>query len=384
MTQNPLSNSQNLNKTAISRLVLTQFRNYESLRLDVGPQPLVLTGANGAGKTNILEAISFLSPGRGVRGIKLNEADKDGRYPWGVAATVIQGVYDVQIGTGRDASVASNKRIVKIDGEKMRGQAELARMFSVMWLTPQMDGIFIAGSSERRRFLDRLVYNFDGEHASRVYSYEHTVRERARLLQNGGDAAWVAVLEHKMAEKSIAVAAARLETVDILHQSIQHAPTVFPKADIAVEGAVENLLLEGMSALEAEERLKQKLFEARIYDAQTGRTHIGCHRSDFVVRHVEKNMPAALCSTGEQKALLLSIILAEARAKAIWKNSVPVLLLDEVVAHLDEVRRAALFDEFLAMGAQVWLTGTDVPLFEALQGKAQFLSVNNGVVSCAR
>lgn len=367
----------------ISRLSLDNFRNYSNLNLTLDASPVILTGNNGSGKTNILEAISFLSPGRGLRKIKLEEADRikpdGGAHHWSISSVVNYGYEEIRIGTGRDGAAGNNKRIVKIDGDVLKSQAELANLFSVMWLTPQMDGIFIGSSSDRRKFLDRLVYNFDPEHASRIYSYEYTVRERAKLLQKNGDASWIGVLENKLAERAISIAAARIDTVETIQSAIMQSNTAFPKAIINVAGAVEELLTTN-SALRSEEIIRKQLFDSRSYDYTTGRTSVGTHRSDFVVTHMEKNMPAASCSTGEQKALLLSIILAEARAKAAWKNSVPVLLLDEVIAHLDEKRRASLFNELLDMHAQVWLTGTDSSLFEDLQGKAQFLGVENGAI----
>jgi DNA replication and repair protein RecF len=366
----------------ISKLSLDNFRNYSSLSLTLDPQPIILTGHNGSGKTNILEAISFLSPGRGLRKIKLQEADcirHGSTHHWSISAMVNQGYEEIRIGTGRDGASDSNKRIVKIDGEILKSQAELANMFSVMWLTPQMDGIFIGSSSDRRKFLDRLVYNFDPEHASRIYSYEYTMRERAKLLQKNGDASWVGILENKLAERAISIAAARIDTIETIQSVIMQSNTAFPKAIINVAGAVEELLSDN-SALHAEEIVRKQLFDSRAYDYATGRTKVGTHRSDFVVTHMDKNMPAASCSTGEQKALLLSIILAEARAKAAWKNSVPVLLLDEVIAHLDEKRRTSLFNELVEMKTQVWLTGTDSSLFGDLIGKAQFLSVENGAI----
>lgn len=366
---------------SLSKVILSDFRNYSNLSIELNSSPVVITGANGSGKTNILEAISLLSPGRGLRSIKLDEADRrDERpLPWAIAAWIECGGDEIQIGTGRDTSGIANKRIVKIDGNVIRGQAELAHAFSVMWLTPQMDGLFLAASSMRRKFLDRLVYNFNPEHASLVYSYEYSMRERAKLLQGNCDKNWLSVLEAKMAEKSVAIAIARVDAINIIQDAIYKAPSAFPKAEIKIEGFVEGIV--GASpALEVEELLKQKLHDARTTDSRTGRTSIGTHRSDLIVTHIQKNMPAELCSTGEQKALLLAIILAEARAKATWKNNVPVLLLDEVVAHLDITRRNALFDEFIAIGAQVWMTGTDTSLFEDLKGKAQFLEVNDGVI----
>jgi DNA replication and repair protein RecF len=364
----------------ISRLSLNNFRNYSNLNINLNAEPVILTGNNGSGKTNILEAISFLSPGRGLRKIKLDEADRisDGaRSNWSISAIINHGYEETRIGTGRDNS--DNKRIIKIDGEVLKNQAELASMFSVMWLTPQMDGLFIGSSSDRRKFLDRLVYNFDPEHASRIYSYEYTMRERAKLLQQNGDANWLGVLENKLAERAISIAAARIDTIETIQAAIMQSTTAFPKAIIGVAGATEELL-SGNSALAAEEILRRQFFDSRAYDYATGRTSCGTHRSDFVVTHFDKNMPAESCSTGEQKALLLSIILAEARAKAAWKNSVPVLLLDEVIAHLDEKRRASLFNELLEMKTQVWLTGTDSELFGELQGRAQFFAVSEARV----
>ena len=358
----------------ISHLALINFRNYTHKKLTLDARPVVLTGKNGLGKTNVLEAVSLLAPGRGLRQAKLELLDRiDGNevFPWGVSSEVMQGDEECYtINTGKDVTASRSKRITKIDGEPIKNQAELARIGSVMWLTPQMDGLFIGPASDRRKFLDRLVYNFDPEHASRVYSYEYTMRERSKLLQMRADPIWLTTLEKKMAEKTIAIAVARMEAVEMIKGAIAQAPGVFPKAQIAIEGEVEALLSQH-SALEAEEQLLQKLYENRPLDASSGRTNIGAHRSDFIVVHTEKSMPAASCSTGEQKALLLSIILAEARAKAIWKQSVPILLLDEVVAHLDESRRAALFEEIIALKAQAWMTGTDQELFRDILDYSQ-------------
>lgn len=366
----------------VSGLTLTNFRNHESSRISLSSKPVVITGENGAGKTNILEAVSLLSPGKGLRNSKLELLERfhDGKsLNWGVHAKIVFSDEEFTISTGKNTSNLRSKRITKIDGEPIKNQAELARISSVMWLTPQMDGLFIGSSSDRRKFLDRLVYNFDPDHASRVYSYEYSMRERAKLLQKNSDPAWISVLEQKMAEKSISIAVARREAVNMIEQAIAQAPSEFPKAIISVKGVVEDLL-DGCSALEAERRLLEQFKENRFIDANSGRTNSGAHKSDFVVIHQEKSMPASSCSTGEQKALLLSIILAEARAKAIWKQSVPILLLDEVVAHLDDSRRMALFEELLSLKIQFWLTGTDEKLFEELSGKAQFLSVMNGSV----
>ena len=362
---------------SIKRLTLSHFRNYPSLRLDLTPQPVVITGSNGAGKTNILEAISFLSPGRGLRNAKLHEIDNQTQQePWAVA-TIVESMHGTRdIGTGRMEA----KRIVKIDGQTMRGQTELPTLFSVIWLTPQMDQMFISGAALRRKFLDRLVFNFDPDHASQVARYEYAMRERARLLKTPHpDSEWLTVLEHKMAETGIAIAASRKQTVEYLQQTIDNTVSPFPKAALSLAGDCEEAL-GTMPALEVEASLKEQLMWLRRKDAQTGHTNAGIHRSDLIVIHNEKQMPAELCSTGEQKALLISIILAEAKTRISWRHSVPVLLLDEIIAHLDSYRREALFADILAMKAQAWITGTDITLFSELKNHAQFLHIEQGKI----
>jgi DNA replication and repair protein RecF len=367
----------------ISCLKLYNFRNYENLRLDLNQNPVVLTGHNGSGKTNILESISLLSPGKGLRKIKISLADRisqDGSvYPWSISAIVNIKDQKTQIGTGRN-DTSESKRAVKIDMQLIKKQSDLAAAFSVMWLVPQMDGLFVTGSSDRRKFMDRLVYNFDSDHASRIYSYEYVVRERAKLLQENYDHIWLSALEDKIAQKAVSIAAARIDTMSIIQDAVLASKTAFPKCFIAVDGQIEKIVSENKS-LQAEEIIKKQLFQARVNDTRTGRASVGTHRSDLSVIYIDKNMPASLCSTGEQKALLLSIILAEAKAKAYWTSITPVILLDEVVAHLDESRRISLFNEILDMKAQVWMTGTDVSLFDSLNSNAQFLEVDNAVVS---
>lgn len=368
----------------VTKLMLQAFRSYAQLSLECSGEPVVLTGHNGAGKTNILEAISFLAPGRGLRGAKLTDVDHVNGGAWVVSANLDVDGDAHFIGTGRspDAGVRS-KRVIHVNATQNVSQSELANLSTIMWQTPQMDGLFLAGASERRSFIDRIVYHFDVLHARRVNQYEHAVRERMRLLQMQSDPAWITVLEQQIVAEGVAVAVARNDVVNLIAASIEKAPSAFPKAIVAMEGDIEEMLLAGNKALEIEEFYMQKLFENRVHDARSGRTQFGVHRSDLSVFHAEKEMPAKLCSTGEQKALLLSIILAEARAKALWKGSVPILLLDEVVAHLDNHRRAALFEEILAMKAQCWMTGTDHLLFDALEGKAQFFNVENATVTCA-
>ena len=404
---------------SLQSLSLNNFRNYSYARIDLSDAPVVLTGSNGAGKTSILEAVSLLTPGRGLRRARLSELDSKSPSPlegeggvgglspqsnilrdsplpnpppqggrenrgWAVAAS-IQGMQgEVKIGTGRDPESgddSADKRIVRIDGKPARGQAELARHFSVIWLTPQMEQLFQEGTSAGRKFLDRLVFSFDPEHASRVSEYEYAMRERNKLLQNERiDTIWLDALEQTMAETGAAIANARLHTVEHINDTIHRSTLSFPKADIQVLGIIEDKLQNGLAAVQAEEEFKALLKSARGQDRAAGRTLSGTHRSAMQVKHVIKQMPAESCSTGEQKALLLSIVLAQARAGAQWHGVVPVLLLDEVVAHLDATRRLELFEEICEINAQTWMTGTDAALFAGLEQKAQAFRVENGEI----
>lgn len=377
------SNIASLTKLSVQRLSLTSFRNYASLSCEFTDGPVVITGHNGAGKTNILEALSFLSPGKGLRQVtRLEEIDcqhlASSHHPWVMVADIVGVGGKVRLGTGRDGTIGinSSKRILRIDGKNVNVQSLLPHIFTVMWLTPQMDGLFLRAASERRKFLDRMVYHFYPEHASHVYSYEHSLRERSKLLQHNRDPVWLSLLESKMAERAVAIAAARNDTIAIVQESIQQAPTYFPKALVSAIGLVESLLKDH-NALEVEERFKKILHDNRSQDAANKRTQYGIHRSDLQVIHEERQMEAALCSTGEQKALLLAIILAETRSKIKWRETIPVLLLDEVVAHLDEKRRSSLFEELHDMNCQVFMTGTDELLFEPLIHKAQFLTIQD-------
>ena len=371
---------------ALSSLSLNHFRNYAAARIEVSAAPVVITGRNGVGKTNILEAISLLTPGRGIRRAKLSEIDNRNLagFPWTVTANMTGMQGEVKIGTGRDSETtddSSDKRIVKIDGKIVRGQAELARHFAILWLTPQMEQLFLESASAGRKFLDRLVYSFDPEHASRVNEYDYAMRERNRLLQaNRADAYWLDALEQTMAETAAAIAQARLDTIAHINHAIAHSPLSFPKARISIDGTIEDSLQKGTAAVAVEEEFKQLLRNSRSKDAVSGRTQCGAHRSEMQVIHITKQMPAEFCSTGEQKALLLSIVLAQARAAAQWHGVVPVILLDEVVAHLDATRRLELFEEICQIGAQTWMTGTDSTLFTGLENKAQYYQVDSGSI----
>jgi DNA replication and repair protein RecF len=387
-------------RLAVRRLTLAQFRCFEHLRIEPDERPIVLTGPTGAGKTTILEAISLFAPGRGLRGAQLSEFQRRGvedGAAWAVAATIETAEGPIEVGTGRApprqvnsglvgtsaANADTNergRRIVRIDGRPVSSQSELAQQLGVVWLTPAMDRLFRDGAEGRRRFLDRLAGGFDPAHASRVSAYERAARERLRLLVSGAaDPAWCTALEETIAANGVAVAALRLDVVEGLSDEAC-AVGRFPGVDIEVVGEIESWL-RAKPALEAEARFCEALASGRRRDAETGRTGTGTHRSDLAVTHRERDMPARLCSTGEQKALLVAILLAHARLLGRSNGASPILLLDEVAAHLDFDRRESVFEEIAGLAAQAWLTGTDETTFEGLRGCARFLHVEGGGAS---
>lgn len=367
--------------TFLQDLKLHNFRCYD--RQDMAGLTsglLVFYGPNGAGKTNILEGVSLLSPGRGLRSARMTEIQKqDGAEPWAVASNVESCGVQAQIGTGADRE--SGKRTVRINGQTARGQNALSDYLSCVWLTPQMDRLFLEASAHRRKFLDRLIFAFDPGHAGRITRYENAMRQRARLLQNGGgDPAWLTGLESQMSEAGVAIAAARCDFTERLQAACDRNETPhFPRAALSVRGTLEELL-GAAPALEVEEMFAYQLLQSRSVDMLTGGAATGPHKSDLNVRYVSKNMPADQCSTGEQKALLIGIVLAHAKLIAVERGSPPVLLLDEVAAHLDESRRAALYELLGALGGQVWLTGTDKNLFDAVKTTARFFEVRDAAV----
>jgi DNA replication and repair protein RecF len=349
----------------------------------------VLTGRNGAGKTNLLEAVSYLVPGRGLRRARLSEVtySRGGAADtgWAVAARVRTSFGAVDLGTGLEQpSVPGGReqRVVQIDGEPVKSQASLAEHMSLHWLTPQMDRLFVEGPSARRRFLDRLVFGRDPAHAGRVSAYEQAMRERARLLGESStpDPAWLSALEDTMAARGVAVAAARRELALHLDAACHEGFGPFPGATIAVAGELEGWLAEG-PALECEDRFRAVLAENRRHDTDRGRATVGPHRGDLLVRHLPKDQPADVCSTGEQKALLIALVLGNAKMRAAEEGVVPVLLLDEIAAHLDAERRQALFDMITSLNAQTWLAGTDRDVFEPLAGAAQFFHIEDAIVT---
>lgn len=372
----------------ISAIQLSQFRSYESVQVsDLARGPVVLCGPNGAGKTNVLEAVSLLTPGRGMRGAKMAEMQRRDAGPmqsWAVSAVAETSYGPARIGIGRDA--LSDKRVVRVNGQAAKSQAILSEYLSCVWLTPQMDRLFIDGPGSRRRFLDRLVFAFDPSHAGRVTRYENATSQRAKILKEHEvpDERWLAGLEANMAETGVAIAAARLDFMQRLQPACDRATAdennLFPRARLSVRGTIEELLMHA-PAVEVEDMFRYQLRRTREQDAQTGGSATGPHKSDMHTLFAAKDMPADQCSTGEQKALLIGIILAHARLIAAERGAPPILLLDEVAAHLDESRRAGLYEILLATGGQVWLTGTDFMLFDALRARGQFFSVRDGVVA---
>jgi DNA replication and repair protein RecF len=371
----------------IERLSLTGFRNYASLALDVGPEPVVLIGENGSGKTNLLEALSLFAPGQGLRRAAYTElSNARSGSGWAVAGRVHTGAGAVDVGTGQTGAGDNgrNGRIVRIDGDTRGGTGALADLVEMVWVTPAMDGLFTGAASERRRFLDRLILCFDPSYRTRANRFERAMQQRNRLLADGvREAARFEGLETIMAETGIAIAAARAEAVTALASVIAERRTrdpasPFPWSELMLDGEVERDLAEH-PAVEVEDRYLAKLAQMRERDRAAGRTLSGPHRADFLVTHGPKAMPARQCSTGEQKALLLGLVLAHAELVAQRRGgAAPILLLDEITAHLDADRRAALFQSLLALGTQAWMTGTDERDFAGLAGQARFLDVREG------
>ncbi|HEX2759981.1 MAG TPA: DNA replication/repair protein RecF [Rhizomicrobium sp.] len=360
-------------RLAVTRLRLTNFRSYAVGELAVSGAPVVLAGPNGAGKTNVLDAISLLSPGRGLRGAKLAEHTRKGPVSddtlWAVAATVARGGTEYEIGTGMTGGSAS--RQVRLNGAPAQSSADLGDVVQLIWLTPAMDRLFIESAGGRRRFLDRLVLGFDAGHARAATRYETAMRERARLLKYGPrDPAWLDGLENEMAEAGIAIAQARAATVEKLSRALAERGEAgaFPAAALSLTDELHQ---------SSGEQLRGMFAASRMRDAEAGRTLAGPHTTDLNVRHTAKRAEARDCSTGEQKALLISIMLADARELARAREGLaPILLLDEIAAHLDAVRRAALFEEVHALSAQAWMTGTDLSLFAG--AKAEIFEVRDG------
>ncbi len=362
----------------ISRLRLSQFRNYAAAALDLDGRHVVLTGPNGAGKTNLIEAISLLSPGRGLRRAPFESLLQAGSSAdWAVAVTLETPQGPVDVGTGTSGGEGGRK--VRINGATARSVEEMSAYVRVLWLTPDMDGLFRGPAAERRRFLDRLVMTLIPDHGAAAASYEKAMRQRNKLLETGGDAAWLDAIEAQMAEHASALYFARTDSLEHLQHLAAKSVDggAFPAAELALTPLLEDGAAPASSA-ELEERLTALWRANRALDRAAGRTTAGPHRVDLAVTHAQKAMPAHLCSTGEQKALLIGLVLAHARLVANMAGITPLMLLDEVAAHLDPDRRAALFAALGELGTQCWMTGTDPMLFDSLEGAAQRIFVSAG------
>lgn len=373
--------------TGISHLQFSSFRNYPQLQMDLYSPLVIIIGDNGVGKTNILEALSFLSPGKGLRSAKLSHIStfSDASTPcWTVAANLKDNEFDTILGTGLEYTHnGSEKRRLKINGFPARNQSEFAEHLNVIWIVPAMARLFQEGGSIRRKFIDRMAYAFDPNHVNRLHRYEHYLRERSTLLREGRrDISWLDSLEKSLAEDGIAIAHARAEVVRTLTEHQPNDPlSPFPRFFAQMQGDVEEWCRQ-MPAVAAEEKLRLAFLANRVQDTHTGGSASGPHRSDLLVNHLSKQIPAELCSTGEQKILLIALILAFAKAQMRSNERVTLLLLDDVVAHLDKHHQQYLFQELCQMitnGAklQTWMTGTSLQDFTSLKQCAQYIRIKN-------
>lgn len=390
-------------KSGVKRLTLTDYRNYANLRIESEVAPIIIYGENGSGKTNILEAISFLTPGRGLRGARLSDIKRFipqlteskeisfvSPLNWAVVADIINNdeLYTIATAVEKTSKELEDigeyksfeRRIVKINNNKISSQAELGQYISAIWLTPQMDRLFRGGSQPRRSFLDRLVYAFDVEHAKRTANFEHLYKEWCRLLKEGkNDNYWLNSLEENMAAIGVAIAAARREQVARLNTFIENEPDdIFPSVRLELDGRIEKAL-DNKPAIDVEEEYKNIITKQRRFVLQND-TPDGINRTDFKVYFKKKGMPAELCSTGEQKSLLISIILAQTKCQTLHKGFAPILLLDEIAAHLDDIKREALLEKIVSLNIQAWITTTNPELFDSLRSDAQFFEVKNNKV----
>ena len=362
--------------TRLASLTIQDFRNYDGCRLEIDAPKVLLLGENGSGKTNLMEAVSLLAPGRGLRRAKAEHLPRQTtrRAEWAVSARVTSGGETVTLGTGVRADSDGPRRVMRRDGETV-SQAEVGRLFSVSWLTPRMDGIFIDSPGARRRFLDRLVIAFDPAHIGRTSRYEKMLRERTTLLSEGrGDEAWLSAIEASLAESAVAVTAARQSLISDLNAEAAEGWFGFPGVALRLDGTLESWLEEG-SALAAEDRF---IADARARRAAGDPGLAGPHASDMSACNSQSGLSASLASTGQQKALLIAVVLAHARLQARRLRRPPVLLLDDVVAHLDMARRGALFDAVDAVGGQTWFSGTDEDDFTGLEAQPVRIEAPDG------
>lgn len=355
----------------IIRLGLQNFRNYEQLALPIEAPHVVLTGANGIGKTNLLEAISLLSPGRGLRMARPTEwvGAKNPAGPWGVSITLEDGQ---RLSTTSPEKPNARNRAITHEGAALSSQAHLAEFLAVVWLTPQMDGLFLGDASIRRKFIDRLVYAVNPDHAVRLYRYEHALRQRNKLLKEKASPSLIRSMHPVLVSEGVAIAAARLETTEQLNEVLHEFSSPFPLPRLQWSGQVEQWLQE-KDALSVEDLYRHRLDQMVDEDSMAGQTRLGVHRSDVMATHRQKNILASQCSTGEQKSLLLSLILAHAQwLKVLHPERPLILLLDDLAAHLDPDRRANVCEWITQLPVQAWITGTEPEMFSALKDTAQF------------
>lgn len=378
-------------RCGVSRLVLQEFRSYSDLNLSIKPESVVLIGDNGAGKTNILEALSFLSPGRGLRNAKLSHVGNvqaSPQKPWAVAIDLSLEEGTATLGTGLTFTAnGSEKRLLKINGAPAKSQATLTDWLSVVWVTPQMDRLFLEATSARRKFVDRLVYALDFTHAERIHRYDHHLRERSLLLREGrGDPSWLSALEENLSADGVSICVARRHLIESITQSQEKDLSYpFPRFKAEMVGDLE-LWLDTLPALAVEEKIRDHLARSRQSDAQTGGACVGPHRSDLRTHHLGNNMPAEFCSTGQQKILLLALILAFIKVRSQQQSTCGLLLLDDVMEHLDHYHRTVLFQEIHSSGIsnhtlQTWMTGTDPKIFQDFLSHAQGIMVGNSTLT---
>lgn len=375
----------------VTRLKLTHYRSYADLDLSLDTRPVCLFGPNGAGKTNLVEAVSFLGPGRGLRAAGADavrqKTDTGPSAIWAVFAEALTRDGPITLATGSDPAEPARRR-TKLEGA-VTTQTELARIFPMMWLTPREDRLWAGPRSDRLKFFDRLVLAGAPGHGECASTYDKALRQRQRLLDSlaeGGrpDPDWLSALEAEMAASGIAMAAARLDALVRLQGEIDdRSESQFPKADLGLEGYVESLLAETGNAGEAEDTFAAELARVRGRDGAVGRTLTGPHRTELTARHRDKDQPASDCSTGEQKSMVLGLVLAQASALTGLRGVPPVLIFDEACAHLDSVRREGLVETILEIGAQAWLTGVERSLFEAFGDRGQFVRVGDGSAELA-
>lgn len=377
--QTPIVKSQLLN------LKLSHFRNYQSLEIEPKKNIISIIGHNGAGKTNILEAISLLQPGKGLRGSKLQDIDmrsheQNTLSPWLIDCKLEghQGVS--QITTGHIHSENMNKRFVELDAARNCQQSELSKIVNISWLTPQMDQMFISGTSVRRALLDRIVSHFEPEYNKILINYEHQLKERLNILQqNYYDNDWVKIIENSIAENAIIIAESRVKVLHYLQEAMLSLPDTFYKATLAIEGFIENNINQ-MPAIALEQEFCEKLKQNRDIDRVMKRTNAGIHRSDLLVYSQCKGIKAEMCSTGEQKLLLVSLFLSEIIAQVKWKQQLPVVLLDDIAAHLDERKKKMILDMVIELGAQVWITTTDFDVYNYIGSESDLIKVENNKI----